>query len=194
MSSEAKQAFDRLWLLQSREGKAKGAWPWFDLDLDPWETPDSAFYGAALAALAAGAAPAEYRDQPEIRERMVDLTEYLQRERQAQPLHNRLTVLWASSKLPAALPQSMRRPLIDEILRKQQADGGWTLESLGSWRPHSKAPRSTGSSNSYATGFVAFVLEQAGLARSHPDLIRALDWLIIDRARIDNSDTGRLTP
>jgi hypothetical protein len=176
LSPDAKQAFDRLWSLQIRDGKAKGAWAWFDLNLDPWETPDSAFHGAALAAMAAGAAPAEYRDQPEIRQRIADLTGYLQREQQAQPLHNRLTLLWASSKLPAALPAPMRKPILDEILRKQQADGGWTLESLGTWAPHPKAPPSTGS-NSYATAFVAFVLEQAGIARSNPDLIRALDWL-----------------
>ena len=176
LSSEAKLAFDRLWSLQIQDGKAKGAWPWFALELEPWETPDSAFYGAALAALAAGSAPAEYRDQPDIRKHIVALTEYLQREQQGQPLHNRLTLLWASSKLPAALPGPMRRPLLDEILRKQQADGGWTLESLGSWSPHPKAPPTSGS-NCYATGFVAFVLEQAGLARSHPDLMRALNWL-----------------
>jgi len=176
LSSETKQAFDRLWSLQILDGKAKGAWPWFDLDLDPWETPDSAFYGASLAALAAGSAPAEYRDQPGIRKRIAALTGYLQREQQAQPLHNRLTLLWASSKLPSALPESARRPLLDEILGKQQADGGWTLESLGSWKPHAQAPAATGS-NSYATGFVAFALEQAGLARSHPALTRALDWL-----------------
>ena len=144
--------------------------------MDPWETPDSAFYGAALAALAAGATPAEYRDQPEIQKRIAALTDYLQREQQGQPLHNRLMLLWASSKLPEALRESLRKPLIDEILRKQEADGGWTLESLGSWAEHPKAPLSTGS-NSYATGFVAFVLRQAGLVRSHPDLMRALDWL-----------------
>src|SRR6266700_6184434 len=175
-SAEARQAFDRLWSLQIQDGKAKGAWPWFDLDLDPWETPDSPFYGAALAALAAGSAPAEYRGQPEVRKHIAALTGYLQREQQAQPLHNRLTLLWASSKLPAALPASARRPLIDEILGKQQADGGWTLESLGAWKPHPKAPVRAGS-NSYATGFVAFALEQAGLARSTPALVRALDWL-----------------
>ena len=173
LSAETKQAFDRLWSLQIPDGKSKGAWPWFDLNLDPWETPDSAFYGAALAAVAAGAVPAEYRDRPGI----VALTEYLRREQQTQPLHNRLTLLWASTKLPAALPEPMRRPLIDEILRKQQPDGGWTLESLGTWRPHAKAPRSEGSSNSYSTGFVAFALEQSGLGRSNPDLARALDWL-----------------
>jgi squalene-hopene/tetraprenyl-beta-curcumene cyclase len=176
LSAEAKQAFDRLWSLQIREGKGQGSWAWFDLNLDPWETPDSAFYGASLAALAAGSAPAEYRDQPEVRKRVAALTEYLQREQQAQPLHNRLTLLWASSKLPSALPEAMRRPLIDEILRKQQADGGWTLDSLGSFKPHPNAPPAAGS-NSYATAYVAFVLEQAGIARSNPNLARALDWL-----------------
>jgi squalene-hopene/tetraprenyl-beta-curcumene cyclase len=130
-SAEAEQAFDQLWSLQVKDGKAKGAWPWFSYDLDPWETPESAFYGAAIAALAAGSAPAEYRDRPEIRARVNALTQYLQREQETQPLHNRLTLLWASSKLPGALPESMRQPLIDEILQKQQAEGGWTAESLG---------------------------------------------------------------
>jgi len=176
MSPEASQAFEQLWSSQVREGKAKGAWPWFSYDLDPWETPESVFYGAALAALAAGSAPGEYRDRPEIRERVNGLNEYLKREQQTQPLHNRLTLLWASSKLPSALPESLRRPIIDEILGKQQADGGWTIESLGPWEPHPQAPLSVGS-NSYATGFVAFVLQQAGVARSHPGLRGALRWL-----------------
>ena len=144
LSADAKLAFDRLWSLQNQEGDAKGAWTWFNLNLDPWETPDSAFHGAALAALAAGSAPAGYRGQPEVRKHIAALTDYLQREQQAQPLHNRLTLLWASSKLPAALPESMRRPLIDEVLRKQQADGGWTLESLGAFKPHPKGARFDG--------------------------------------------------
>ena len=176
MSAEASRAFEQLWSLQIRDGKAKGVWTWFNADLDPWETPDSPFYGAALAALAAGTAPAEYRDRPEIREHVNALTEYLRQEQQAQPLHNRLTLLWASSRLPSALAEPMRRPIVDEVLRKQQPDGGWTLESLGPWREHPQAPVSTGS-NSCATGVVAFILQRAGVPRSHPGLIRALDWL-----------------
>jgi squalene-hopene/tetraprenyl-beta-curcumene cyclase len=108
-SEEAKHALDRLWSFQTREGKAAGAVKWFSADLDPWETPDATFYGSALAALAAGTAPAEYRDQPAVRENLNLLTGYLQREQQAQPLHNRLTLLWASSALPAASPKSTRR-------------------------------------------------------------------------------------
>lgn len=176
-SAETTQAFDQLWSLQIREGKTKGAWPWSSTqNLDPWEMPESPFFGAALAALAIGTAPVQYRDRQEIRERVNALIEYLKREQQTQPLHNRLAQLWASSKLPGVLSEPMRQPIIDEILRRQQADGGWTIESLGPWSPHPEAPSSTGS-NSYATGFVAFVLQKAGVPRTHPALNRALDWL-----------------
>lgn len=176
LSADAKQAFDRLWSLQIRDGKAAGAWAWFELNRDPWETPDSPFYGAALAAMAVGSAPAEYRNQPGIREYVTALTGYLQREQQTQPLHNRLILLWATSKLPSALPEPLRRPIVDEVLRKQQPDGGWTVESLGPWKPRPEAPTATGSS-SYATGFVAVVLQKAGVARSHPGLMKSLAWL-----------------
>jgi squalene-hopene/tetraprenyl-beta-curcumene cyclase len=176
LSAEAKQAFDRLWSSQIRDGKEHGAWKWPDFKHDPWGTPDAQFYGAALAALALGTAPAEYRAQPEIREPVNALTAYLQREHASQSLHNRLALLWASSKLPTVLPPPMRQSLIDEILRKQQADGGWTIESLGPWRPRPEAPVQAGS-NSYATGYVAFVLQQAGVGSSHEGLVRALDWL-----------------
>jgi hypothetical protein len=70
----------------------------------------------------------------------------------------------------------MRKSLVDEVAGKQQADGGWTIESLGPWKAHAEAPPSTGS-NSYATGYVAFALQKAGVARSNPTLVRALAWL-----------------
>jgi hypothetical protein len=34
----AQQACDRLWSLQIHEGEAKGSWPWFDFNSDPYET------------------------------------------------------------------------------------------------------------------------------------------------------------
>ena len=59
---------------------------------------------------------------------------------------------------------------------KQQADGGWTLESLGGWKKRPEAPASIGS-NSYATGLVAFVAQQAAVAHTNGRLVRALNWL-----------------
>ena len=176
LSADAKRAFDRLWSLQIREGKDRGAWKWPNANHDPWSTPDAPFYGASLAVLAVGTAPAEYRERADVKERIAALTDYLERERASQPLHNRLALVWASSKLPAALPAPLRKAILDEILRAQQPDGGWAIASLGPWRPHPEAPPSEGS-NSYATAYVAFILQQAGVSRSDKAVARALDWL-----------------
>jgi squalene-hopene/tetraprenyl-beta-curcumene cyclase len=176
MSTATVQAFDRMWSLQVREGKTAGAWAWFSLDLDPWETADSPYYGAALAAVAAGSTPSAYQDQPEVRARVQALTAYLLRERESQPLHNRLLQLWAAAKLPGVLPAATRQALLEEIRHKQEADGGWSMESLGPWKQRSGAPASEGS-NSYATAFVAFALERGAVPASDPALKRALDWL-----------------
>jgi squalene-hopene/tetraprenyl-beta-curcumene cyclase len=181
MTEEAREAFDRLWALQIREGKDRGAWKWFTFDLDPWETPESQYYGAAMAALAVGSAPESYRERPEVKERIAALADYLARERSAQPLHNRLALAWASSKLPSALDKPLRRAIVEEAIGKQRPDGGWTLESLGPWKAHEKAPPSAGS-NAYATAFAAYTLEQAGVKRSQAPLRKAHAWL---RARQD---------
>ena len=176
LDADAQKGFDRLWSLQLRQGSARGAWPWFNLDLDPYEMPNSLFYGAAVAALAAGNAPAEYRKQPKVQQRIAELNAYFARERESQPLHNRLMLLWASTKLPDALPEAARRSTIEEIWRKQEADGGWTIDSLGPWKEHPGAPVSK-ASNSYATGLIASVLEAVDVNPADPRLARALAWL-----------------
>ncbi len=176
LSAEAERAFEQLWSTQLREGKNRGAWPWFSLKQDPWEVAESAYFGASLAALAVGAAPGGYRDRPEVREHAAALIAYLERERANQPLHNRLALVWASSKLPAALPEPDRSATIREVLDKQQADGGWTVESLGPWGPHPEAPPA-GGSNSYATAVVTFMLQRSGVPGSHPGLVKARAWL-----------------
>jgi squalene-hopene/tetraprenyl-beta-curcumene cyclase len=176
LSLEAERTFDRLWSSQIRDGKDRGAWEWPDFQRDPWATGDSPFYGAALAALAVGTAPAGYQRRPQIGQQLNALAEYLQREAPTQPLHNRLTLLWAASKLPVVLPPEGRHLLIDEILRKQQSDGGWSMESLGPWQRRTEAPPHEGS-DAYATAYVAFIMQQAGVHPSDGGLARALEWL-----------------
>jgi squalene-hopene/tetraprenyl-beta-curcumene cyclase len=170
------RAFDQLWSLQLKNGKNKGAWPWFSLELDPWEMPESAYYGASIAAIAIGNTPAAFRNRPDVKEHVSALIEYLQRERESQPLHNQAAVLWASSKLPGILSEAARKAIILEILSKQGSDGGWTIESLGPWAPHPQAVPAKGS-NSYGTAFVAFALQQGGIHRTNAQLSRALTWL-----------------
>ena len=162
-------AFDRMWALQIHEGAAKGAWNWFALDRDPWEMPESRFYGAALAAMAV---PARDHGRPEAQE----LVAYLHRDLAAQPLHNRLMLLWASAGFPEALPVAARRAIVDEVWRKQQADGSWTMDALGPFQAHPKAPHDPGG-NAYATAFAAYVMQQAAGDAANPKLALALAWL-----------------
>lgn len=154
-------ALERMWSLQIKEGKEKGAWNWFHLDLDPWETLESNFYGASLAALAAQRAPAEHRERH--RDQIAALIDYLKREQAGQPLHNRLILLWAMPEVVAD-----REGLLEEVLKKQQTDGGWSIESLGPW----KRPSRSSGSDAYATGFVTYVL-----LVSHHRSDRAVEWL-----------------
>lgn len=171
LSAEAQKAFDRMWSTQS----ADGGWPWYSLNDDPWEMPESRFFGAALAAVAVGSAPPDYRAKPEVADHIGRLGRFLARD-ENQPLHNRIALLWAGSKVPDILQPGRRNMIVQQAKLVQQPDGGWTMASLGPWTPHPSAPVSEGSSG-YATAFTAFVLEQAGVPASDQSLSRALAWL-----------------
>lgn len=171
-----RKAFDQLWALQIGEGRLKGAWQWYNVNLDPWETPPAFSYGASLAALALGAAPADYRNSPEIQKHIQNLRAYLHAQLDDQPLHSKLAMLWASTAVQDLFMQAERMAIIDQVLKKQQVDGGWSLESLGPWALHPDAAPSSGS-NSYATAFAAYVLLKAGVASSDPAMRSTLEWL-----------------
>lgn len=168
--ASARQAFDQLWALQVKDGRLKGSWPWYTVDLDPWETPPSLLYGSALAALAIGSAPDAIRQSPDAQSRLQAFEDYTNGTAD-RPLHSRLALLWAATKVPALLSATARQALIDQVMGKQQSDGSWTVESLGPWPAHPGAPASSGG-NSYATAFTAYVLGQAGVPSP-----RALEWL-----------------
>ena len=167
-------AYDRMWAMQVREGASAGSWNWLALNQDPWETTEARYWGAALAA---ASVPAKDQGRPEAKE----LAAWLRRERDSQPLHNRLMLLWASAAFPDVLPAPARTAMVDEVWKKQQADGSWTMDALGPFQPHPHAPRGEGG-NAYATAFTAYVMEQAGFDAANPKLARALAWL---RARQD---------
>jgi hypothetical protein len=173
MSTDTHKAFEQLWTLQQNEGPAKGAWKWYSANLDPWEHSGSSYFGASLAMLAVGLTPMDYQQRADARDHVAALTSYLSAST-ARPLHDRLALLWASSAYSGALSDSARASLVAEVFAKQQADGGWTVESLGPWTVHPDAPPATGS-DAYATSFTAFALERAGIRA--PGLSRALAWL-----------------
>ena len=164
-------AYDRMFALQLHDGPTAGGFKWFNTDLDPWEEPESQLFGASLAAVALSQAPAEYRQQPEARERTAALMTYLKGPHDGQPLHNRLAAAWGSGD------EKLRAQVTSEVLAKQEADGGWSIESLGPWKTHAKAPPAKGGSNTYATAYTAVVLMRTGTRPTNPKLERALAWL-----------------
>ncbi len=67
--------------------------------------------------------------------------------------------------------------IVDEILSRQRQDGGFSISSLvGSWKRKDNTPLDT-ASDGYATGLIAFALEQLDAPRTQPELKRALAWL-----------------
>jgi squalene-hopene/tetraprenyl-beta-curcumene cyclase len=173
------QTFDQLWALQKTDGPLAGGWQWYNAKLDPWETAPQFQYGAALAALAIGSAPASLRDNPAAQDRIRALADFLKRDVASRPLHVRLAMVWASTRLGVVMDAASRQATIDGVLRAQQADGGWTLEALGPWDEHAAAPASLDlkRSDSYATAFTAYVLTLAGGTPARTQTARALDWL-----------------
>jgi squalene-hopene/tetraprenyl-beta-curcumene cyclase len=177
LSNDARLALDNMWAEQQTTGSKKGAWAWLRFANEPWEADDSNFYGATLAAIAAGTAPGNYLARPEIQNNLKMLREYLNRESAAQPAINRVVLLWASAKVPGLLQPQQQKAIIDEVLAKQQPDGGWSLASLvGGWKRHDGTPQEA-KSDGYATGLVAFALQQAGIPRDHPQQKLGLAWL-----------------
>jgi squalene-hopene/tetraprenyl-beta-curcumene cyclase len=175
-SPDARLAFDNMWALQLKTGDARGAWSWIQFHNAPWEG-DSQYYGATLAAIAVGMAPASYRAAPEIQDGMKLLREYLLRERASQFPIDRVMLLWAAAKTPGLLTLEQKKSIVDEALGKQQPDGGFSLSAfMGHWKRQDNTPLET-KSDGYATGVIAFALEQSGMPRNRPELRRALAWL-----------------
>ncbi|PYV07674.1 MAG: hypothetical protein DMG23_15605 [Acidobacteria bacterium] len=205
LSDDTRTAFDNMWALEQTTGDEKGSWSWLKFDNEPWEANDSQYYGASLSAVAVGTAPENYRSTPEIQNNLKLLREYLDREYAKQSPINRVVLLWASAKLPGLLVPEQQGSIINEVLRKQQADGGWSLSSLvGTWKRADGTPLEV-KSDGYATGLITLALQQAGLPRENVHLKQGLSWLVrnqnktegqwpaysLNRRRDPSSDTGR---
>ena len=186
LGDDTRRAFDNLWALQFTKGDLSGGWAWLNFHYEPWEAEGSAYYGASLAAIAIGMAPGGYAASAEIQDRMKLLRDYLSRSAATQHLFNRATVLWASTAWAGAagegrgtgiLTPDGQRTIVDDLLRVQQDDGGWSMTSLGSWKRQDNTPLEV-RSDGYATGLVAYVLQAAGEPRAKAQVARGLEWLV----------------
>jgi squalene-hopene/tetraprenyl-beta-curcumene cyclase len=170
-----RQVLDRMWTLQRQDG----GWYWLMAVSQPFET--SEYYGSALAAVAAGMAPDLYAQTPAAQAGLRKLRTYLSVKNHAdQPyLHDRIYVLWASTRIPDLITPEERDAIVKQLLALQRPDGGWSLPSLGNWKREDGTlnDRAGAPSDGYGTGLVTYVLRQTGRPVSDPVIARAVHWL-----------------
>jgi squalene-hopene/tetraprenyl-beta-curcumene cyclase len=183
-SVPTQRAFRQLWEAQ----RPDGAWDWLDFGLEPFETVDSVYYGATLAAIAAELSPGSPESRStETKTGIERLHTYLKRNYSAQSLLHRTWILLASSRLNGLLSRAEREALVKELQARQGGDGGWSLASLGGWKWSKaaapfRAPGETDSAllaqaDGYATGLIVYALLRAGYPAQDPLIRKGLEWL-----------------
>jgi squalene-hopene/tetraprenyl-beta-curcumene cyclase len=167
----SRQALDRMWTLQ----RPNGAWNWLKCGWPPYEHDD--YFGAVFAAVGVGTAPDRYAQSDSAQEGLAKLRRYLQKN--APPnLHHKAWLLWASLKLDGLMTPAERDQTIKDLMSLQQADGGWSLPSLGDWKGFDgRANDTKAPSDGYGTGFVIFILRQAGVPAKEAAIQRGIGWL-----------------
>jgi len=182
LSDVTRAAFDAMWTLQVPSGPKGGAWVWLNFHYSPWEADESQYWGAAMAAIAVGTAPDNYRDEPTIQPKLEILRGYLKRTYAAQPLVNQVALLWASSRLPGLITDSEKAALSDALLAARNSDGGWSLSALAEYKRRDGTPLET-KSDGYATGITVLALEEAGPTTMQPAIRGGLAWLAANQDR-----------
>jgi squalene-hopene/tetraprenyl-beta-curcumene cyclase len=188
LSDAAGRALDIMWARQ----QPGGAWRWLEFGLHPWEDHGD-YYGAALAAVAAGSAGSRYarHDDAEIKAKYAALRKFLKAKlAEKSPLHDRALGLWAASHLTDLFTGGEKQAVIDDLFKVQGPDGGWSLRDLGKtgagagapgWAIVASSPRGA-ESDGYATGLVVFALRRAGVSGRDERLARGLAWLSTHQA------------
>ena len=85
-------------------------------------------------------------------------------------------------RLPGLLDEKERSALVETLAAKQQPDGGWSVNDLGSWKRHDDTPEET-KSDGLATGLTVLALEQSGVGADSAK--RGLTWLAQNQSQED---------
>ena len=174
LSDVAIEILDRAWELQEPEGHWAN---WIVCNWPPFES--DYHFGVTLMAIVGGMAPESYMQTEAAREGMVRLRSYLA-ENEPEHVHNRGMTLWAARHVEGLVTVEQRRSWVQELRDLQRDDGGWASGTLGSWRQRDgeqTEPWVHVESDGYGTGFVTFILMQAGVPASDPAIQGGIDWL-----------------
>jgi hypothetical protein len=183
LAEPLRKAFEELWAAQ----RADGAWDWLNFGNEPYESADSVYYGAALAAIAVGGADGYHSTNESDSIGIAKMKSYLRTNSVSQNLYNKTWLLLASARLADLLNQEQASALAAALRRQQNGDGGWSLYKLGPWTwSKESAPYSPpgkpdlallGQSDAYATGLVTYAMNEAGVPGVTTAVQQARSWL-----------------
>lgn len=181
-STETDAVLRYLFELQADDGslRVKDRWP---------PLISSSWHGTVMAAMAVADAPGWQAgiEDTGLLAKIDKLNRFL-RETPPKNDHERVLLLWASTRVPELLDPNERDEIVARIWKHQRPDGGWSIctfatpENLGGGRralrlaedPYFlKAP-----SDGYQTGLAVVVLRDAGVPSSHPGIQKAVNWLL----------------
>ena len=186
LTEDTRTALSVMWSLQMKTGPETGAWTWLNFRMEPWESPNSPYFGASMAALAVGSAPEGYSVSPDVADRLKALGSYFQKQHGSVSLLNQLTALWATSGVPSMLTDGQRKATVDAAFALQQPDGGWSTVAIGSYTRMDKSESDT-QTDGFATALATLALQAAGVPASDARLAKGLSWL----ERNQDRTTGR---
>jgi squalene-hopene/tetraprenyl-beta-curcumene cyclase len=89
--------------------------------------------------------------------------------------------------LPGVLTAEQQKELVELVLSKQQADGGWSIRTFGApeeWGAGNRAEKlraepefTTPPSDGHQTGLAIVVLRESGILATDPRIQRGVAWL-----------------
>jgi hypothetical protein len=191
LAEPLRKAFEELWAAQ----RVDGAWDWLDFGNEPYESADSVYFGAALAAIGVGTADGYHSINESDSIGIAKLKSYLRDNYASQNLYNKTWLLLASARLLDLLNREQASRLAAELRRLQNADGGWSLYKLGPWTWSKGSPPYDPpgkpdiallcQSDAYATGLVTYAMREAGVPGVATVTQQARAWLQSNHRRWD---------